>query len=161
MDLIEIWKRRKSEAPASFRKYLNRLQKSKDKKINELANDMHDRVFRELDCLDCANCCSSIPPMLNEMDVKRAAKYLGIRPSEFKEQYLRIDEDLDMVMKSSPCPFLESDNKCLIYDGRPKACREYPHINNHEFLKNIRLHQPNSAVCPAVFHILERMQKRT
>jgi Fe-S-cluster containining protein len=158
MDLITIWRNRRLEEKTSHKKFITRIKKSRDKSINALADSFHAEVFDELDCLDCANCCTSIPPIINETDVKRAAKFLGIRPADFKDQYVRIDEDQDMVMKTSPCPFLESDNKCFIYDGRPRACREYPHTDNHEFLKNLKLHSENSFYCPAVFHILERMK---
>lgn len=160
MDLIEIWKNRTKEDYTANKKFVTKLAKSKDKKLNALADDLHEKVFREIDCLDCGNCCKRIPPIVNEMDVKRAAKFLGTRPADFKEQYVRIDEDQDMVINASPCPFLESDNKCEIYDARPRACREYPHTDNFEFLKHTRLHLPNSEYCPAVFHILERMRDR-
>ncbi len=158
MDLIEIWKNRTKEDYTANKKFVAKLAKSKDKKLNALANDLHEEVFEEIDCLDCANCCKIIPPILNETDVKRAAKFLGLKPTVFKERYVRIDEDQDMVINNSPCPFLESDNKCEIYEARPKACREYPHTDNYEFLKHARLHLPNSEHCPAVFHILKRMK---
>jgi len=159
MDLIESWKNGTRDDAAANKKFLAKIAKSKDKKLNSLADDLHEEVFEEIDCLDCANCCTSIPPIINETDVKRAAKFLGMKPSEFKDQYVRVDEDLDMVMKTSPCPFLESDNKCFIYEGRPRACREYPHTDNHEFLKHLKLHKPNAKYCPAVFHILKRMRE--
>ena len=63
-----------------------------------------------------------------------------------------------MVISSSPCPFLLADNNCEIYDGRPRACREYPHTDNYEFLKNVRLHKDNVDYCPAVYHIVEGLR---
>ena len=158
MNWIEIWKHRTKEDKAAIKRLLTKIGKSKSKKINHLADEIHEEVFREINCLDCANCCKSIPPILNEMDAKRAAKFLGMKPSDFKSQFVRIDEDMDMVINKSPCPFLENDNKCSIYDGRPRACREYPHTDNYEFQKNIKLHLKNSEYCPAVYHILDRMQ---
>jgi Fe-S-cluster containining protein len=158
MDLINTWKARRDEAKSTHKKFLTSLKKNKNKSLNAIADELHEQLFQEIDCLDCANCCISIPPIVNETDVKRAAKFLGMKAADFKAQYVRIDEDQDMVMKSSPCPFLEADNKCFIYEARPKACREYPHTNNHEFLKHLKLHAINSYYCPAVFHILERMK---
>ena len=160
MDLIEIWRHRTKEDKAALKRLLAQIAKSKSKKINQIADKIHEEVFQEIDCLDCANCCKCIPPILNEMDIKKAAKFLGMKPSNFKNQYIRIDEDMDMVMISSPCPFLENDNKCSIYDSRPRACREYPHTDNYEFQQNIKLHLNNSDYCPAVYHILDRMQKQ-
>lgn len=160
MDLIEIWRKTRSEKKAEHKKFIKSLRKVKNKELNEQANELHDAVFEEIDCLDCANCCTSIPPIINETDVRRAAKALSMKPADFKEEYVRIDEDQDMVMSTSPCPFLQEDHKCFIYESRPKACREYPHINNYEFLKNLKLHALNSYYCPAVFHVLERLQQK-
>ncbi len=158
MDLIAQWRSKRGGLRNEHAKLVKTLKKSKDKRINARADQLHEAVFGELDCLDCANCCISIPPIINETDIKRAAKFLRLRPADFKSQYIRVDEDQDMVINASPCPFLGSDNTCFIYEARPKACRAYPHTDNHEFLKNSRLHATNSYYCPAVFHILERMK---
>ncbi len=135
------------------------MKKTKDKSLNHQADELHEAVFEEIDCLDCANCCNSIPPIVNETDVRRAAKFLGMKAADFKEDYVRTDEDGDLVLNQSPCPFLMEDNACSIYEGRPKACKEYPHTDNHQFIKNLKLHLLNSFYCPAVFHILERLKK--
>jgi Fe-S-cluster containining protein len=157
LDKISHWKNNKSQAEALYKKSLKKLKRINDKKLNELANNIHDIVFSEIDCLDCANCCKSIPPILNETDVRRIAKHLGLKVTDFKELYVKYDDDLDMVFNSSPCKFLQPDNKCEIYEYRPKACREYPHTDNFEFVKNIKLHAINSKYCPAVFHILDKI----
>lgn len=78
---------------------------------------------------------------------------------EFKTKYIVFDEDGDMVMNETPCPFLGQKNECKIYEIRPKACRKYPHTDHDEFSKHYDLHLANVNYCPAVFHILERMQK--
>ena len=54
-----------------------------------------------------------------------------IKPSDFTDKYLKIDEDFDYILKKVPCEFLLKDNSCSIYDFRPKACREYPQIGLH------------------------------
>src|SRR5512147_151758 len=141
---IENWKSKKNEISKSFQKIAIKLSRQNSKKLDIKANEMHELVFRDIDCLKCANCCKSIPPIVNETDIKRISKYLGIKANDFKQSYLKYDEDMDLVINHSPCPFLESDNKCRIYDYRPKACREYPHTNDFEFSKNIKLHAINS-----------------
>lgn len=156
---IETWRKRKTEVKAQNKKLMRRLSKSKDKKLNKRVDELHDTVFEKVDCLECANCCTSIPPLLNETDVRRAAKALGMKPAQFKDEYTRVDEDGDTVMNQTPCPFLGAGNLCDIYDSRPKACRQYPHTDNQEFLKNAKLHATNAVYCPAVFHILEALKK--
>ena len=77
---------------------------------------------------------------------------------EFESQYLRIDEDNDWVLKQLPCPFLGGDNRCAIYEHRPKACREFPHTNRSKFHQIASLTQKNIAICPAAFAIVERLR---
>jgi uncharacterized protein len=158
MEWYQQWQQRRDQVKTRNKKLVARIAKSNSRKVNAQAEEIHERVFDRIDCLKCANCCTSIPPMVNETDVRRISKHLGIKTSKFKEQYLKIDEDQDMVMNQSPCDFLGEGNKCDIYDVRPKACRQYPHTDNYEFTKHLKLHLTNTRYCPAVFHILEEMQ---
>ncbi|MEM7104761.1 MAG: YkgJ family cysteine cluster protein [Bacteroidota bacterium] len=159
-DLIQDWRNRKTSIAPSHKKFLRKLRRKKGKKLNEQADELHESVFSELDCLDCANCCSTVPPMLNRADISRIARHLGMKPAKFEQEYLVEDEDGDMVMNTTPCPFLLDDNACLIYEYRPRACREYPHTDGLEFSQHFRLHAENTMHCPAVFHIIERMMKQ-
>jgi len=159
LKLIEIWQ---SQAEAYQQKHKNLIRKFKVKKPKELsalADQMHQDVFAELSCLDCANCCKTIPPLLNDNDIRRLAKALGIKEKEFFSSYMRTDEDGDRVMAQTPCPFLGEDNHCLVYESRPRACREYPHTDGNQFVENLKLHAVNSKHCPAVFHVLQRIEK--
>ncbi len=158
MNLIENWKRKNQEAKKENLIILKKLKKKKGKRLDELADETHDQVFKKINCLDCANCCMSIPPIVTKTDTARIAKEFGIKPAEFENQYLTVDEDGDTVINTSPCPFLQSDNTCLIYDIRPKACRQFPHTNNLDFSKNMKLHKLNAQICPGVFHILRRLE---
>ena len=157
--LISSWKNATKKSKSNLKRSIKRLVGKKNKRIDDDANEVHIQVFDELNCLDCANCCKSIPPMFIRSDIRRIAKFLRIKEKEFELQYLRIDEDGDFVMKTSPCVFLDPDNKCDIYEVRPKACREYPHTDNYSFKRNAHLHAKNVNYCPAVFHILERLNR--
>ena len=75
-------------------------------------------------------------------------------------QYLRVDEDNDHVLQSVPCSFLDAENYCMIYDVRPKACREFPHTDRKKFQQIDGLTLKNVAICPAAFNIVEAMKKR-
>lgn len=157
-ELIEEWKKRKNGVRDQHRKLLTKLSKSNKNTLNELADKIHDSVFEKISCLDCANCCKSIPPLINETDIRRISKFLGQKTSQFMSENITVDEDGDMVFNQSPCRFLAADNKCEIYEVRPRACRQYPHTNNFEFSKHMKIHLPNAEYCPAVFHILERLK---
>lgn len=156
--LIDSWKQQHQSADKLNKQLLRRLKLRTPKNLGEIAGELHEEVFTELNCLDCANCCKSIPPLLNETDIRRLAKTLGLKVSAFHERYVRIDEDGDRVIASTPCPFLDADNKCLVYESRPKACRQYPHTDRAQFAENLKLHHLNTKVCPAVYHILQRLQ---
>jgi Fe-S-cluster containining protein len=117
----------------------------------------HEKVFSELDCLDCANCCKTTSPIFLNTDIDRLAKVFRMKSSNFIEEYLHRDEEGDYVLNFSPCPFLGDDNKCLIYEDRPKACREYPHTNRKNMQGILELSLKNTLVCPAVFKIFEQI----
>jgi len=118
--------------------------------VNELVKETHDELFAEFDCLECANCCKSISPIIYEKDIDRIARKLKIKPAKFTEEYLKIDEEGDYVFKKTPCPFLLPDNYCSIYEVRPKSCRDYPHIDHRNFIKIISDSVKNTFVCPIV-----------
>jgi Fe-S-cluster containining protein len=159
MDLINDWKRKNKEAKKQTQQILKKIKNKKGKVLDELADETHEQVFKKIDCLDCANCCTSIPPIVTKTDAARIAKEFGMKPAEFEQQYLTVDDDGDTVMNTSPCPFLQKDNLCLIYDIRPKACRQFPHTDNLEFSKNMKLHRLNAQICPGVFHILRKLDE--
>lgn len=150
----------KAEKNARVNKgYLTRLKRLDARKVDGAFHEMHEEVFEEIDCLDCANCCKTTSPIFYETDIERAAKALRIKPGDFVEKYLRVDEDKDYVLKSSPCPFLDGENYCSIYESRPKACREYPHTDRKKMVQVMDLAYKNTLVCPAVLEMVERLKK--
>ncbi|WP_255590587.1 MULTISPECIES: YkgJ family cysteine cluster protein [unclassified Algoriphagus] len=148
----------KSEFP-THKKLKERLRKVKPKKLDEDFENLHDKVFEDLDCLECANCCKTTSPIFLQTDIDRLAKVFRQKSSEFIDEYLHRDEEGDYVLNSSPCPFLNSDNKCLVYEDRPKACREYPHTNRKNIHGILGLTLKNTLVCPAVFKIFQQIGK--
>ncbi len=148
-------KRLKKENQNFYRKLKSRPPNDLDFQFMAL----HEEVFAETDCLSCANCCKTTSPIFYERDIERAAKALKLKPGEFTQLYLRIDEDKDYVPNSIPCPFLKPDNACRIYDHRPAACREYPHTNRRKMHQILELTYQNTLVCPAVLEITEKLKK--
>lgn len=157
-ELIQDWKNNAANRKKEHKKLLNKLKKENKKEVDELAASLHKEVFEEIDCLNCANCCKTISPIVRDADIRRMARFLKIKETQLIEDYLLVDKE-DYSMNSSPCPFLSPDNYCSIYEARPKACRSYPHINHQPFTGINNLHARNASSCPAVFHALERMKK--
>ena len=158
MDL-ERFKDVSKNKSAENKKFLQSLKKKDPRKVDSAFHDVHDEVFEEINCLECANCCKTTSPIFYQTDIERVAKSLKMKPGDFIEKYLRIDEDKDYVLKSSPCPFLDAENHCSVYDDRPKACREYPHTNRKKMVQILELTYKNTLVCPAVLEMVERLKK--
>ena len=148
------------EVKKENKKFLDRLKQKPPKKLDLLMQDLHEQTFQEVDCLACANCCKTTSPIITDRDVKRISKHLRMKPADFEQQYLRIDEDNDFVYKGAPCPFLADDNYCLIYDVRPKACSEYPHTNRKSFHQLNKITLANTEICPATFRIIEKLKSK-
>ncbi|PKD21169.1 Fe-S-oxidoreductase [Salegentibacter salinarum] len=142
------------------KKFFAKLRKKPPKDLDRQMQDMHEEEFSRTNCLDCANCCKTTGPLFTNKDIERISKHLKQKPQQFIEQYLRIDEDNDYVLQQVPCTFLAEDNYCLIYDVRPKACREFPHTDRKDFHKISNLTIKNTAICPAAFNIVEEMKRR-
>ncbi len=144
---------------ADHLKFLMSLKKKDPRKVDDTFHEVHEEVFEEIDCLTCANCCKTTSPIFYQTDIERVAKAMRMKPGDFITTYLRIDEDKDYVLKSSPCPFLDEENYCRVYESRPKACREYPHTNRKKMVQIMDLTSKNTQVCPAVFEMVERLKK--
>lgn len=140
---------------AFFKKLKRRAGLSLDDRIHRF----HNETFDHTDCLSCANCCITTGPMFTPVDIERISKSVKMKPGAFIDQYLRVDEDGDYVFKSMPCPFLDAQNYCLIYDDRPKACREYPHTNRKNMRQILDLTLRNSVICPAVYEIVNKLKE--
>ncbi len=144
----------------SNKKFFAKLKKKPPKHLDLLMQELHEEEFERTDCLTCANCCKTTGPLFTNKDIERIAKFLKLKPQAFIDKYLRIDEEKDYVLQSVPCTFLGPDNKCLIYEVRPKACAEFPHTNRRKFQQISNLTMKNVAICPAAYNIVEEMKKR-
>ncbi|MCB0409370.1 MAG: YkgJ family cysteine cluster protein [Flavobacteriales bacterium] len=137
-----------------------KLKKTKPKNLDDNAHSAHIAVFESIECLECANCCKTTSPIFNDRDIDRLSKYLKIKPSVFIEQYLHIDEVGDYVLNEAPCPFLDYENYCMVYESRPTACREYPHTNRKRFYQILDLSMKNTEICPAVVKVFEKLREK-
>lgn len=142
------------------KKYFDKLKKKTPKNLDYVMEEIHVKEFKKTDCLKCANCCKTTGPLFTMTDIERIAKSFRQKPQQFIDQYLRIDEDKDYVLKSVPCTFLDAENYCMIYDVRPKACREFPHTDRKKFQQISNLTLQNVAICPAAYNIVEEMKKK-
>ena len=137
------------------KQYKNFLAKANKKEVLKVIPELHDKAFEKIDCLKCARCCKGYSPRFKGPDIKRISKVKGMKETVFIEKYLVYDDEGDYVAVSTPCPFLESDNKCSVYEDRPSDCRRFPYTDEDVILKRPQLTMKNSSFCPIVVSVME------
>lgn len=136
------------------KKVFRKMKQAKPNDLDQKFHKGHEAEFKKMDCLSCANCCKTTSLIFRDADIRRISKHLRIKEGKFISDFLRMDEEQDYVLKSSPCSFLDNDNSCSIYDVRPLACREYPHTDRKNMFQVLEITAENSLICPAVARIV-------
>ncbi|HAL95563.1 MAG TPA: zinc/iron-chelating domain-containing protein [Chitinophagaceae bacterium] len=142
-----------------MRIFLTKLEKQKPSGIDKKIGKWEKEVWKEVDCLSCANCCKTMTPTYTVRDLKRISKHFGMTVTEFKKKWLHRERggDRDWMNKSTPCQFLnKKDNKCSIYAIRPADCAGFPHLAK-DFQDFVHIHHQNVDSCPATFALVEKM----
>jgi uncharacterized protein len=155
---LEKFREEAESKSAGNKKFLQGLKKKSPSRVDDVFAQAHQAVFSSMECLTCANCCKTTSPIFTRGDIERLSRTLGMKPMAFIDTYLQEDAEGDRVLKSSPCPFLLPDNACMVYEDRPKACREYPHTDRKKMHQILGLTHRNSLVCPAVLKIIDQIK---
>jgi uncharacterized protein len=155
-DLAEVFRlgTAKAEENLDFRRYLS-AHHYPEKPFQILASD----VQREVDCTACANCCRHAVVSVTKWEIEIIAAYLGATPEETARLYTAPDPDapaLRTLLNSEGCVFLDG-NLCMIYEARPKACRDFPHVaaGTHSLGGRPSSHARWAALCPIIYNALE------
>ena len=114
-----------------------------------------DDITSQIDCTACANCCRVLAPPVDRGEMQQLAQALGMSTSSLQQTYLR-QEDPGRWELPAPCPLLDG-NLCRVYDARPRACREYPHLHN-DFRAHSMARIKDASICPIVFNVIEKMK---
>ncbi len=77
-----------------FFKYLRQYYPGE---LDDLVHQAHKKVFSEVDCLQSTICYKSISPQLFRADIEHMAGALKMKTSDFMDQYIKTDEDNDLV----------------------------------------------------------------
>ena len=159
MDL-QKFKRKAARKKGELKGFLEKLDETVPRGFSKIITEEDTEVWKETDCTTCANCCKTMTPVFTKPDIKRIATHFRMTPKAFFDKWLMREEDTGSVVnKVQPCQFLV-DDKCSIYEVRPRDCAEFPHhykrpfdLYNDTFIQN--LHR-----CPATFNLIERLKKR-
>lgn len=148
------WQQHTLEQQKQYKQFLQRVDKNK---VLKKLPAIHEETFSKIDCLQCAACCKNYSPRFKTPDIKRISKHLKLKESAFIDTYLKLDGEGDYVVKTTPCPFLGTDNYCGIYEVRPSDCKRFPYTDEDVLLNRINLTLKNSTFCPAVYEVLEKI----
>ena len=145
-----------------FKRFLGRLEKKPPKDLDLLTVQINEEVWKEVDCLSCANCCKTMTPTFTSKDITRIAAHLNMTRKAFKEKWLYyVKKDGDWMNVSQPCQFLDlTTNMCSIYEVRPADCAGFPHITKKKMKDYIHVHKQNISYCPATYKMVEKMMQK-
>ena len=87
-------------------KFLKKLDKLVPEDMQDVVKEEDAIVWKDIDCLECANCCKTMTPTYNPKDIKRIAAHFDMTPKEFKTKWLYKDDNGDWMNTSTPCQFL-------------------------------------------------------
>ncbi|MGM0530650.1 MAG: YkgJ family cysteine cluster protein [Bacteroidota bacterium] len=99
----EKLRQKAAQAGPATRKFFKKLNKNRNLDPEHVLYELHEEAFATYDCLECANCCRSISPIIYEKDIDRIARYLKMKPSKVTEKYFQKDEEGDFVFRSKTC----------------------------------------------------------
>ena len=131
-----------------------------DAELDTTVREITDAVWAQIDCTTCANCCRTLEIVVDDRDIKRLAKRLKVSPARFAEKYVAVGEDGTASFRSRPCPFLDAENRCTVYEDRPLSCREFPYLYTPGFRQFTLTMIDNNATCPIVFNVWQTLKAR-
>jgi len=142
-----------------FLRFLSKVNRNPPVDLDILTARVEKEVWRDVDCISCANCCKVMAPTYTSKDIKRIAQHLLMPVAELKEKWLRKERGTgDWINKSTPCQFLDlNTNMCGIYDVRPDDCAGFPHLSKKRMVDYIHIHKQNLDSCPATYKMVEKM----
>lgn len=159
---LRSFKQRVRHRKTALRRFLARLEKNPPKKLDQLTATTEREVWKEINCVTCANCCKTMTPTYTLKDMKRISAHFGMTVREFKEKWLHQERSSgDWMNRETPCQFLDlQTNMCTIYDVRPLDCAGFPHLPRKKMVEYMHVHKQNVEFCPATYRMVEKMMEK-
>lgn len=160
LEKIKLLARKRMNENLKFRSYMKWVD-MESSEIDSVVHRIYNEVTEQIDCTECANCCNTSTPSLDDKDINIFVRSLEIKEEEFRDKYLK-EAEADGNKKiyqfnSLPCPFLKN-NLCTNYDNRPKDCQSFPHLHKIDFNSRLSLVIDNLDICPIVFNVFEELK---
>jgi Fe-S-cluster containining protein len=147
------------EENLAFRSYLK--VRANPKKLDKRFLELHNELFAKFDCCKCANCCKAFGIVIDENDIKNAARFLGQSEESFMAEYVVESdpfEEMPYQFKDIPCVFLEKDGRCSIEYAKPQGCRDFPFTDKPDRISKLLGVIEAAEICPVVHEILQRLK---
>jgi Fe-S-cluster containining protein len=138
----------------NFRSYL--FQNVPSELVDQTVHTLNKEISSKIDCTKCGHCCREIQPFMDANDIAQMAEGLKETSEKILAQTKPEDHNCVSFLKK-PCPMLK-DNKCTVYQFRPRDCQEYPHLDKPDFLAGSVGTIENYGTCPIVFNVYNRLK---
>ena len=136
--------------------FLTKLERDVPRGLDRVVSGADRVVWKEINCLDCANCCKTMSPTYTRRDVQRIARHLGLTEKAFRRKWLYKDKSGDWMNVNQPCQFLDTEtNMCGIYEVRPRDCAGFPHHTKKRMVDYMHMYKQNIEYCPATYRVVE------
>jgi uncharacterized protein len=141
------------------RALIRRLRRSgwSSRRLAKLQKQILERVWTEIHCTDCANCCRRMQLEISPTDCRSLARLLGMVPRDFRAELAVKHRDGQWFLRQYPCRFLEG-SRCTIYEVRPSRCRGFPYLGGTVRDDDTAGTLLRARYCPAVFRVLEELR---
>ena len=162
-DLAEVFRlgTAKVKENLAFRRYLSAHHYT-DRPFQIVASEVQQHV----DCTACANCCRHSVVSVNQSEIENIAGHIGSTSEAVARLYTVPDPDAPAlrILRNSGegCVFLDG-NLCMIYEARPKTCRDFPHVavGKHSLGSRQSSLARWAPFCPIIFNALEEYKHLT
>ena len=96
----------------------------------DIAYDLCQTLKDTSPCEMCGKCCHQPFITVRDEEVESVAQVAGTDAVSFMFQYLTRDNEEGkwLFRHTNPCAFLNDDNRCRIWKGRPEICNEFPYM---------------------------------
>ncbi len=96
----------------------------------DIAYDLCQTLKDTSPCEMCGKCCHQPFITVRDEEVESVAQAAGTDAVSFMFQYLTRDNEEGkwLFRHTNPCAFIDDDNRCRIWKGRPEICNEFPYM---------------------------------
>ena len=96
----------------------------------DIAYDLCQTLKDTSPCEMCGKCCHQPFITVRDEEVESVAQAAGTDAVSFMFQYLTRDNEEGkwLFRHTNPCAFIDDNNRCRIWKGRPEICNEFPYM---------------------------------